>query len=159
MLTWLIEHTLLLLPTWFWFVVSGVGAVLYFFSGFIQAIPFAQARLAGYSIKYIGLALLLGGVYLTGGAGVTALWKAESEELKAKVAVSEQQSKDANTKLDDTLKEKNKVIKEVQIVIKERIKEVEKKIDAQCVVAPEAISILNDAAKNIKGTVTVGSDK
>ena len=159
MLTWLIEHTLLLLPTWFWFVVAGIGAVMYFFSGFIQAIPFAQARLAGVSIKYIGLALLLGGVYLTGGAGVTALWKAEADALKAKVAVSEQQSKEANTKLDSALKQKNKIVKEVQVVIKERIKEVEKKIDAQCVVAPEAISILNDAAKNIKGTVTVGSDK
>jgi hypothetical protein len=159
MLTWLIEHTLLLLPTWFWFVVAGIGAVMYFFSGFIQAIPFAQARLAGVSIKYIGLALLLGGVYLTGGAGVTALWKAEADALKAKVAVSEQQSKEANTKLDSALKQKNKIVKEVQVVIKERIKEVEKKIDAQCVVAPEAISILNDAAKNVKGTVTVGSDK
>jgi hypothetical protein len=155
MLTWLIEHTLLLLPTWFWFVVAGVGAGMYFFSGIIQAIPFAQARLAGVSIKYIGLALLLGGVYLTGGAGVTALWKAEADALKSKIAISEQQSKEANTKLDSVLKSKNKVIKEVQIVIKERIKEVEKKIDAQCVVAPEAISILNDAAKNVKGTVTV----
>ena len=153
MLTWVIEHALLLLPTWFWFVVSGVGAVLYFFSGFIQAIPFAQAKLAGYSIKYIGLALLLGGIYLTGGAGVTALWKAEAEALKAKVAVSEEKSKEANSKLDSALKEKNKVVKEVQVVIKERIKEVETKIDAQCVIAPEAISILNDAARNVKGTV------
>jgi hypothetical protein len=153
MLTWVIEHTLLLLPTWFWFVVSGVGAVLYFFSGFIQAIPFAQAKLAGYSIKYIGLALLLGGIYLTGGAGVTALWKAEAEALKAKVAISEEKSKEANSKLDSALKEKNKVVKEVQVVIKERIKEVETKIDAQCVIAPEAISILNDAARNVKGTV------
>jgi hypothetical protein len=153
MLTWVIEHTLLLLPTWFWFVVSGVGAGLYFFSGFIQAIPFAQAKLAGYSIKYIGLALLLGGIYLTGGAGVTALWKAEAEALKAKVAVSEEKSKEANSKLDSALKEKNKVVKEVQVVIKERIKEVETKIDAQCVIAPEAISILNDAARNVKGTV------
>jgi len=153
MLTWVIEHTLLLLPTWFWFVVSGVGAVLYFFSGFIQAIPFAQAKLAGYSIKYIGLALLLGGIYLTGGAGVTELWKAEAEALKAKVAISEEQSKEANSKLDSALKEKNKVVKEVQVVIKERIKEVETKIDSQCVVAPEAISILNDAARNVKGTV------
>jgi hypothetical protein len=150
---------LLLLPTWFWFVVAGIGAVMYFFSGLIQAIPFTQARLAGYSIKYIGLGLLLGGIYLTGGAGVTALWKAEADALKAKVAISEQQSKDANTKLDAALKDKVKTIKEVQVVIKERIKEVEKKIDAQCVVAPEAVSILNDAAKNIKGTVTVGGNK
>ena len=159
MFTWLIEHTLLLLPTWFWFVVAGAGAVLYFFSGFIQAIPFAQAKLAGYSIKYIGLALLLGGVYLTGGAGVTALWKSEAEALKAKIAISEEQSKQANTKLDAALKDKVKTIKEVQVVIKERIKEVEKKIDSQCVVAPEAIGILNDAARNVKGTVTVGAEK
>ena len=152
MFTWLLEHTLLLLPTWFWFVVSASGAVLYFFSGFIQALPFAQAKLAGYSIKYIGLALLLGGIYLTGGAGVTALWKAESDALKAKVAVSEQQSKEANTKLDAAIKEKVKIVKEVQVVIQDRIRQSATKIDSMCTVDNSVIFILNDAARNVKGT-------
>jgi hypoxanthine-guanine phosphoribosyltransferase len=43
-------------------------------------------------------------------------------------------------------KVKTKIVKEVQIQIEERIKEVEKIIDAECKVDPVAIKILNDAA-------------
>ena len=146
MFTWLIEHTLLLLPTWFWFVVAGVGAVLYFFSSFIQAIPFAQAKLAGLSVKYIGFGLLLGGIYLSGGAGVTALWQSQVNEMKDKVAKAEQASADANQKLDDTVKSKTKVIRDTQIVIQEKIVKDAAKMDATCTVDSVAIDDLNLAA-------------
>jgi hypothetical protein len=146
MLTWLIEHTLLLLPTWFWFVVAGVGAVLYFFSNFIQAIPFAQAKLAGLSIKYMGLALLLGGVYLTGGAGVTALWKAEVKEMQDKITAAETKSKDTNTVIQTEYRDKVKTVKEVQVVVQERIVKEAAKMDAECKVELEVIDILNQAA-------------
>lgn len=146
MFTWLIEHTLLLLPTWFWFVVAGAGAVLYFFSGFIQAIPFAQARLAGMSIKYIGLALLLGGIYLTGGAGVTALWQQEIKEANAKIEAAETKSKETNLVIQKEYIDRIKTIKEVEVKVQEKIIEDSAKIDAECKIAPEAIEDLNAAA-------------
>lgn len=146
MFTWLIEHTLLLLPTWFWFVVSGAGAVLYFFSSFIQAIPFAQAKLAGLSIKYIGLALLLGGVYLTGGAGVTALWKAEIKEANAKIEAAEAKSKETNIVIQKEFIDRVKTVKDIQIQVQEKIVRDTQIIDAECKVAPEAIEDLNAAA-------------
>ena len=146
MFTWLVEHTLLLLPTWFWFVVAGSGAVLYFFSSFIQAIPFAQAKLAGVSIKYIGLALLLGGVYLTGGAGVTALWKSEVSEMQDKIAIAEAKSKEVNVVIQKEYVDRVKTIKDVQIVVQEKIVNDSAIIDAGCKVAPEAIADLNAAA-------------
>ena len=148
MFTWLIEHTLLLLPTRFWFIVSGAGAVLYFCSGFILAIPFAQARLAGISIKYIGLGLLLGGVYLTGGAGVTSLWQQQVKEANAQIEAAEAKSKDANNKLAQVRQEKAKVRTEYITTVKERIVKDTQIIDAECKVAPEAIRDLNEAAKN-----------
>jgi hypothetical protein len=144
--TWLIEHTLLLLPTWFWFVVSGAGAVLYFFSSFIQAIPFAQAKLAGLSVKYIGLALLLGGVYLTGGAGVTALWQAEVKEANAKIEAAEAKSKETNIVIQKEFVDRVKTVKEVQVQVQEKIVRDTQIIDAECKVAPEAIEDLNAAA-------------
>jgi hypothetical protein len=149
MFTWLIEHTLLLLPAWFWFMVAGAGAVLYFCSGFIQAIPFAQARLAGVSIKYIGLALLLGGIYLTGGAGVTALWQSEIEEANARVQAAEAKSKDANAKLATAVKEKNQAIQESKTVVQTKLKRDAVKIDAECRLDPAAVEILNESARDI----------
>jgi len=146
MFTWLIEHTLLLLPTWVWFAVAGSGAVLYFFSGFIQAIPFAQAKLAGYSIKYIGLALLLGGVYLTGGAGVTALWQQEIVEANAKIEAAEAKSKETNIVIQKQFVDRVKTVREVQLQVQEKIVRDTQIIDAECKVAPEAIEDLNAAA-------------
>ena len=151
MLTWLIEHTLLVLPTWFWFVVSGIGAVLYFFSGFIQAIPFAQARLAGYSIKYIGLGLLLGGIYLTGGAGVTALWQSEIKEANARVEAAEAKSKEANIVIQKEYVDRIQTVKQIEIQVREKIVKDAARIDAECKIAPEAIADLNAAAMPIKG--------
>jgi hypothetical protein len=157
MITWIVEHTLLLLPTWFWFAVAGTGAILYFFSSFIQAIPFAQPKLAGLSVKYIGFALLLGGIYLSGGAGVTELWKSEVKDMQDKIAAAESKSAQVNTVIKTQVVEKIKLVKDTQVIIQDRIVEKEKIIDAECKVAPEAISILNDAAKPVrKGTVTVG---
>ena len=70
------------------------------------------------------------------------------KEAQAKVDAAVLASKSANTKLDQARKQKNKVIVQRQVVIQERIKTVEKKIDAECKVDPVAIQILNDSATN-----------
>jgi hypothetical protein len=124
----------------------------------------AVATMAGFVIKNIplinqyrlplqigGIIALCIGIYLKGGYSVEMTWRERVAELESKIAVAEAQSQQANTDLTKALQQKTKVVKEVQVVIQERIKEVEKKIDAECKIAPEAIDILNDAARNIKG--------
>lgn len=102
-------------------------------------------------LKPVGIVLLLLGVYLKGGYNTEMAWRAKVADLEAKVKVAEEQSKQANVDLDKAVKAKTKTIREVQVVIKERIKEVEKRIDADCKVDYEAVEILNDSAKNQKG--------
>ena len=41
---------------------------------------------------------------------------------------------------------KNKIIKDTQVVYRERIKEITKQIDAQCKVDPAVVKALNDAS-------------
>jgi len=101
-------------------------------------------------LQVVSVILLVLGVYLKGGYAVEAEWRARVAELEAKIAVAEQQSKDANAQLQDVMKQKNKVIKEKQIVIQTKIKEVEKRIDAECRVDSEAVKILNEAARSSK---------
>jgi hypothetical protein len=137
------------LPDW----LSNYGVHIIFASGVIgtfggkilSKIPFISTY--GNIIKGVSIVFLILGIYLEGGLGNENSWRKKVADLQAKIAIAEQQSKDANVKLDQALKEKTKVVKEKQIVIQERIKEVEKRIDAECKVDSEAVKILNDAAK------------
>lgn len=106
-------------------------------------------------LKPIGVILLVIGVYMKGSYANESAHRAEQERLQELVKQSEEKSTQANAALETARKEKVKVVTEVQVVIKERIKEVTKKIDADCKVDLEAIQILNDSAKLRKGTVVV----
>lgn len=99
-------------------------------------------------LKPVGILLLCAGIFLKGGYATEMAWRAKVAELEAKVKVAEEKSKQANVELEKALKDKKNKTKEVQVVIQERIREIEKKIDADCKVDREAIDILNDAAKN-----------
>jgi uncharacterized coiled-coil protein SlyX len=92
--------------------------------------------------------LLVSGVYFKGGYSVEMAWRERVAELEAKIAISEQQSKEVNEKIVTVYKDRVKVVKEKQIVVQEKIKTVEVMIDSVCKVTPESIDILNDAAAN-----------
>jgi hypothetical protein len=106
-------------------------------------------------LKPAGVAVLVLGVWLRGGYDTEMEWRNKVKEAEAKVAAAEVKSKETNVVVKKVYVDRVKKVKELQIVYQDRIKEVEKRIDAECKVAPEAISILNDAAKLRKGTVTI----
>jgi hypothetical protein len=144
MLTWIIEHVLLVLPTWVWFLFAGIGAVVYFFSGFISVIPpfIPYAKF----VKAAGGIMLLIGVYLCGGDGVDATWQHKIQEMQDKVTQAEKISKDANDQLKKATQRKVKIIHDRQIVVQEKIIKDSAKMDAACIVDPVVIEDLNLAA-------------
>ena len=144
MLTWIIEHTLLLLPTGFWFAVSVIGATIYFFSGVVSA--FGPVVAYAKYVKAVGGIVLLSGVYLTGGASVTESWQQQVKELQHQVAVSQQASTDTNQLVQTVLQQKTKVIRDKQIVVQEKIVTDSVAMDAVCQVDPVVIEDLNLAA-------------
>jgi len=97
-------------------------------------------------IKLVSIALLVVGVYFKGGYSVEMAWREKVAELEAKIAISEQQSVVVNEKIVTVYKDRVKVVKETQIVVQEKIKEVEIRIDSECKIAPDAVDILNEAA-------------
>jgi hypothetical protein len=129
-------------------IVGAVGSFLSFFV--LHKILNKFPALAPYHllIQIVSIVLLVAGVYLKGGYGVEMAWRERVADLEAKIKVAEAKSEQANIDLAAKQKEKVKVVKEVQVVIKEKIVQVAGKIDAECKVDPEAITIINDAAKN-----------
>ena len=123
-----------------------IGLAGTFSSYFIRFIPplYPYAGL----VKTLGIILLVAGVWFRGGYDVEMEWRDRVKEVEAKVAAAEAESKKANVVLQKVYVDKIKLVKDLQVVIQERIVEKEKIIDAECKVAPEAIDILNEAAKN-----------
>lgn len=140
---------------WVYWLIIAVGLTGMFAGWFGKFIPIYGRYIS--FIKPVGIILVVLGVWLRGGYDVEMAWRAKVAEAEAKVAKAEAASQEVNTKLESERKKKAKVRTEYITTVKERIVKETQVIDAECKVAPEAISILNDAAKNSikKGTVTI----
>jgi hypothetical protein len=137
-----------LLSSWISYIVHAaliVGVVGTFFGSILNKVPFINNYAA--ILRAIALPLFIVAVFAEGYLYASKSWIEEAKKYEEKVKVAEQQSKDANTKLSKELADKNKEIKQQQVIIKEKIKEVQVKVNAECKVAPEAINIHNEAAK------------
>lgn len=123
-----------------------VGAGLYFLSFFTKLIlvlmPYKEP------LRILGTVLMIAGVYFYGSYDTEIHWREQVRQAEEKVKQAERESQQANEDLAKERKRKNQVIVQTQVQIEERIKEVEKVIDAKCTLTPESIKILNDAARN-----------
>ena len=131
-------------------LIAGIiGTVVAFFFGFfVRFIPWViPYRML---LQVVGLVLLIAGVYFKGGVSVELAWRERVAELEAKVAISEQKSKEVNEKIVTVYQDRVKVVKETQVVVQEKIKTVEVKIDSQCKITADTIDILNQAATGKK---------
>lgn len=126
----------------------GVACTLF---GFVFRFKFfEQWRLI---IQVVGVLALGAGLYFKGGYEVESQWRARVAELEAKVAAAEAKSQVVNTVIKEQVVTKIQKVKEVQYKNREIIKQVEKIIDRDCTVPPEAIDILNAAARNEVSTL------
>ena len=126
-------------------IVGLLGTLSSYFIRFIPPlIPYAGI------VKAVGIALLVAGVWFRGGYDVEASWREKLRVAEEKARAAEQQAVEANTRINTKIVEKIKVVKENTVEYRDRIKEVEKIIDKECKVVPEAIDIHNAAAKNLK---------
>lgn len=126
-------------------LAAGVGMyVLSFFLNFIP--PLQPYRVM---LQLVGSLLAICGVYFYGGYSTEMEWREKLDEAQAKVAKAEADSKEANVKIQTVYVDRVKVVKEKQVVIEKQIVEVAAKMDAKCVVIPEALNILNDAAAGV----------
>jgi len=146
MFSWIIELILGGLPSWIWPAIAGGGFVVYSLSAVLGTFPAFKPY--AMFIKPLGAVICVGGIFMFGGAGVTAIYQAQVEEMKHKVELAEQASKGANDLLAEKSKAKAKVVHDVTVVYRDRIKEVEKQIDADCKLDSEVPKIINDAARN-----------
>lgn len=137
-----------LLNSWINYIVHAAliaGVVGTFFGSIIARIPVIGNY--GTIVKIIALPLLIVSLFAEGYLFASKSWIEETKKFEEKVKIAEQEAKDANVKLGQALADKNNSIKQQQIAIQERIKEVQVKVNAECKISPDVVKILNDAAK------------
>ena len=133
------------LPFWFFHLITLLG-VVGLVAGFVLGmIPLINKYKL--PIQIFSLLLLVFGIYMEGAISNEEKWQALVKEMEAKVALAEEKSKNANSKIEYKFLDKVKLVEKTQVVIQEKLKEVEKVIDAKCEIDPSVISILNEAAK------------
>ena len=81
--------------------------------------------------ELVGVVFLVVGSYLFGSYGTETAWRERVRELEAKVKIAEEKSQKVNTVIQEKIVYKTKVIKQKEIEYIDRIKEVEKIIDAK----------------------------
>ena len=131
------------LPDWFFYAVLLMGTLGILFSRFIPA----YYRTATQSIAVL---FFVFGTFMSGVIYDNNWWKEKVAEMEARVAKAEQESKEANDKLDQYVSEKNQKIEERQVYIKQYIEREVAKYDDQVVLPIEFIRALNSAAEDIE---------
>jgi hypothetical protein len=151
---WQIQWAISLIPDsvliWIYTFIMTAGVVLYLGSKLASRFPFKLIPFVGqypFVAEWSGVFLMVCGVFLYGGYATEMEWRSRTAELEDKVKVAEQQSKNANAKLDSAIKEKNQAVQDNKYIILNRIKQDAAKIDKDCRIDSEAIEILNDSAK------------
>lgn len=133
---------------WLTYAIHGVfiaGVVGLIIGGFASKIPVINAY--GTIVKAIAGILFVVGLFLEGYNFASQEWIEEAKKYEEKVKIAEEKSREVNTQIKTVYVDKVRVVKEQEVIVKEKIKEVEKIIDAKCEVTPESIQILNQAAK------------
>ena len=137
-----------LLNSWISYIVHAAliaGVIGTFFGSIVTRIPVVGNY--GAIVKAIAMPLLVVAVFAEGYLFASRSWIEEAKKFEEKVKIAEKQSQETNAKLGQALADKNNSVKQQQIVIQEKIKEVEVKVNAECKIAPDVVKILNDAAK------------
>jgi hypothetical protein len=135
------------------YALMGLGALGILLGFFIRFIPWINIYRT--PIQIVSIVLFCSGVYWYGGYTTEMIWREQVAALQQQVADSEKKSVETNTVIKKVYIDRIKVVKQDVVVVQEKIREVQKIIDQDCRVAPEAINLLNEAAKSRKSTVEV----
>ena len=139
---------------WFCNILLVTGLVLVAAGFFADRIPVvSQYQLP---FRVLGIALLVLGVYFRGGLTVEAEWRERVAEVEAKLAVAEQKSADANTKIDTVAREKIKIIRGQTQIVRQYIDREVIKYDTkflpggQCEIPQEFIQAHDKSTERLK---------
>ena len=101
------------------------------------------------AVQVISIVLIALSVYWKGGIAVEKEWRAKVDAAEQRAKIAEEKAATANAQIKYVFIDRVKTVKDVQVVVQEKIRDLSVKIDEQCKVIPEVIDIHNQAARNV----------
>ena len=133
-----------ILPDFIFHVLLLVSLLALVASFVLDSIPFISTNAK--AIQLASAVVLAIALYFEGAISDNDAWLARVAQLEKQVAIAEAKSKETNTVIQYQYRDKVRTIKETQVVVQDRIVKEAAKMDAECKIGSEVISILNQAA-------------
>jgi hypothetical protein len=126
-------------------VILGIVAlcISFFFPDTLVPTNILQKKI----LKYGGICLFVVGMFLEGGLAVNDEYLQRQKEWNARIEIAETKARETNARIEYVFQDKIQKVKETQVVIQERIKNVSVNVDAECKITAETVNILNDSAR------------
>lgn len=140
---WVVKY----LPEWFFTVCIIIGVLGLIATYIVKVIPFLYRYVI--PIQLISITVLIFGIYFSGAAAQEAKWKAEVDRLKNEVTIAEEKARNTSAKIEYVFLDRVQKVKDVQVVVQEKLQDIKINLDNTCKVSPEAVDLLNSAAKNV----------
>lgn len=141
---WVVKY----LPEWAFLACIIIGAIGLIATFLVKFIPFIYRYLL--PVQIFSVSILLFGVYFSGAASNEAKWQAEVKELKSQVLIAEERARSISSKIEYVFLDRIEKVKDIQILVQEKLKEITVTIDSKCKVDPSAVELVNTAVRNTK---------
>lgn len=138
---WLLK----LLPNWVFYCIFFAGIIGLGATYLMRFVPFVF--IYRQSIQLVSVGAIIIGTFMSGAIYDNNAWEARVKEMETKVAIAEEQSKEANAQIDEMVQAETEKIREKQVVVREYITREVTKYDKTCVIPNEFITVINEAAK------------
>ena len=146
------------IPDWLWPALAGGCFVIWFFAGVISHLP--QFALYGKLIKPVAFIAMIVGVFMYGGAGVVAVYKADVVEAQHQADLAAERAKAANQALSQALDANAHLVKGRAYGVGVIIQKDQAKINADCnKINSDAWEDYNRAVRNSGSKVLTGDKK
>jgi hypothetical protein len=136
------------LPDWIFYFILLAGVVGYLATYLLKYIPVPFIYMYKNPIQLGSIAAIVIGTFMSGAIHDNAAWEARVHEMEAKMKVAEQQSIEANDKINNKTQQAKTKIVEKQVIVKQYIDREVAKYNEQCVIPKEFIEVHNRSAND-----------
>jgi predicted membrane chloride channel (bestrophin family) len=134
------------LPNWIFYGMVLIGVIGFAATYLFKYIPIPLLYVYLKPIQIGSVLAIIFGTFMSGAIYDNEAWEARVKEMEAKVAKAEQQSKEANTVIENKVDKAKEKIVQKQVIVKQYIDREVVKYDNTCVIPKEFVEVHNKAA-------------